>query len=337
MDPVTHVLASYTLKRSLFPRATRSLTVAMLFAGTLADLDNLSAYFGPSAFLRFYRTGFHSLALAVVIATAVTLVFLAFGRRPETPVAGSGAFLAALVASVAHVLLDFTQSDSVELLWPVSPRRRGLDWTAHLDLWIAGIFLAALVIPKISSLVGEEIGAKARGPRGRVGATVALVTVVLYVALRAMLHGNAIAALESRSYRGETPRRSAALPDDLSLFRWYGVVETERALHSVTLGTGPGASFDPEGALTSYKPEPSVALDAARDTGAARRFLAATRFPKASLERVPAGFRVELRPFPSSQGGRSGRRVMATIETDPGGKILSEELVWEPGSPSGGE
>jgi hypothetical protein len=39
MDPLTHALASYTLKRAAFPRAPRSTTIAMLIAGTVADID----------------------------------------------------------------------------------------------------------------------------------------------------------------------------------------------------------------------------------------------------------------------------------------------------------
>src|SRR6267143_1657414 len=36
VDPLTHALASYTLKRAAFPRLTRSTTIAMLVAGTVA-------------------------------------------------------------------------------------------------------------------------------------------------------------------------------------------------------------------------------------------------------------------------------------------------------------
>jgi hypothetical protein len=59
VDPLTHALASYTLKRAAFPRLTRSATIAMLVAGTVADTDSLSKFAGPSAFLTFYRTYFH--------------------------------------------------------------------------------------------------------------------------------------------------------------------------------------------------------------------------------------------------------------------------------------
>ncbi len=147
--------------------------------------------------------------------------------------------------------------------------------------------------------------------------------------MRFVLHGNALAALESRTYRGETPRRAAAFAETGSLFRWDGIVETDSALHDVEVETGLAASFDPDSAITSYKPEPSPALDAARDTAVARRFLQAARFPKASVEKTPQGFHVVLRAFPYGREAMSGPRVHAVIETDASGKVLSQELAWD--------
>jgi hypothetical protein len=64
----------------------------------------------------------------------------------------------------------------------------------------------------------------------------------------------------------------------------------------------------------------------------ARQFLRVARFPKASVEKTPEGFYVILRDFPYTREASTGRRVQALIDTDPSGKILSEELVWVPSS-----
>ena len=93
---------------------------------------------------------------------------------------------------------------------------------------------------------------------------------------------------------------------------------------------GPSAKFDPDSARASYKPEPSPALDAARNTAAARRFLEAARFPKASVEKTPDGFQITLRDFPYTLDVRSGLRVQATLDTGPAGKVLSQRLTWNP-------
>ena len=158
------------------------------------------------------------------------------------------------------------------------------------------------------------------------GATLALAALILYLVLRVVLHGDAIAALESRTYRGELAHKVAAFAESNSPFRWHGIVETERALHDVEVPVGPGADFDPGSAVTTYKPEPTPALDAARNSSVASRFLQLARFPKATVEQTSTGFHVILRAFPYSRD--SGLRVQALIDTDPSGKILSGELAW---------
>lgn len=331
MDPITHGLASYVLKRAAFPRLARSATLAMVIAGTIADLDGQSARFGPSAFLTFYRTYFHSLLAAVLFSLLVTLPFLLL-KPPSAEKHSSPRliFLATMSASILHLFMDLCQSAGVELLWPFSSRRFAFDWVAHLDLWVLGILLAGVLLPTLSGLVTDEIGAKSKGPKGRIGASVALATMLLYFGARAILHSNAMAAAQSRSYRGESPRRVAAFAESGSPFRWNGIIETESALHEVEVEVGPSAKFDPDSARASYKPEPSPALDAARNTAVAHRFLQGARFPKASVERTPDGFQITLRDFPYTHDVRSGLRVQATIDTDSAGKVLSQQLTWNP-------
>jgi len=331
VDPLTPALASYTLKRAAFPRLPRAATIAMLIAGTVVDIDSLSAYFGPSVFLTFYRTYCHSLPAGFLFSLLATILFLLRRRGQTEPIMSPvPIFLAALAAAVLHLFMDVCQSSGVELLWPFSARRFALDWVANTDLWIVGILLAGILFPALSRLVTEEIGARSKGPRGKVGASLALAGMILYVVLRFVLHGNALAAMESRTYRGELPRKAAAFAESGSPFRWHGIVETERALHDFEVDAGPGASFDPDAAITSYKPEPSPELDAARDTAAARLFLQIARFPKATTEKTPTGFHVLLRAFPYSRDASSGLRVYAVIDTDPSGKVLSQELAWDP-------
>ena len=331
VDPLTHALASYSLKRAAFPRIAPSATIAMLIAGTIADMDSLSKFAGPSAFLAFYRTYCHSLLAALLFSLLVTLPFFLRRRGPtEKQTSPLPIFLAALAASLLHLLMDLCQSTGVELFWPFSTRRFALDWVAQLDLWILGILLVGILLPTLSRLVTEEIGAKSKGPRGKVGASLALATITLYIVLRFVLHGNALAALESRTYRGQSPRKAAAFAESGSPFRWHGIVETESALHDVEVEVGPAASFDPDSAFSSYKPEPSPALDAARDTAVARRFLQVARFPKATVEKIPDGFHIILRAFPYSHDVSSALRLYASIDTDSSGKILSQELAWDP-------
>src|ERR1700675_2056889 len=245
MDPLTHALASYAIKRAAFPRVARPVTIAILVAGTFASLDALTAYLGPAAFFHSYRTYLPSLLAAFLIALFITSLFLILNRRsPEKNHPLRTVFLATLSAALLHLLMDLCQAEGLELLWPFSTRRFALDWVAHLDLWILALLLLGTLMPNLAALVTEEIGAKSKAPRGRIGAVLSLAAILLYLVLRFTLHGNAIASLESRSYRGESPKKIAALADSSSPFQWDGVVETERALHSVSIAVGPASAFD---------------------------------------------------------------------------------------------
>jgi membrane-bound metal-dependent hydrolase YbcI (DUF457 family) len=333
MDPITHVLASYSLQRAAFPRLSRAATIAVVLAGMIADADLFSIYLGPSAYLTFDRTYLHSLLAAFAFGLLATLPFFFLKpKSPENQISRATIFAAALAASLLHLVLDACQTAGVELLWPFSTRRFATDWLPSLDLWVLGILLAGILLPLLSGLVTEEIGARSKGPRGRLGATFAIAALLLYLVVRIIFHGDAIAALQSRTYRGELPHKVAAFAESSSPFRWHGIVETERALHDLEVPVGPGADFDPGSALTTYKPEPSPALDGARNSAAARRFLQVARFPKATIEQTAQGFHIILRAFPYTHDSGSGLRVQALIDTDPSGKILSEELAWVPSS-----
>ena len=331
MDPLTHALASYSLKRATFPRLPRSATLAIVIAGTVADLDSFSSSFGPSVYLAFHWTYFHSIAAAMLFSLVVSLPFLIVkAKNAEKQVSFAIIFIGAFLAGILHLAMDFCQSTGVELFWPFSARRFALDWVAHADLWILAIFLAGVLLPLLSGLVTEEIGSRSKAPRGRLGASIAFAALFLYLVVRFVYHGNAIAALESRTYRGENPRRVAAFAEPGTPFLWHGVVETDRALHDVEVPVGPGTEFDPGSAISSFKPEPSPVLDAARDSTVGRRFLQLARFPKASVEKTPEGFHVILRDFPYSRDATSGWRVQALIDADPSGKVLSQEFAWVP-------
>jgi hypothetical protein len=275
--------------------------------------------------------------VALLLSVLVVLPFLLLKPKPgDDATSRSKIFIAAFIAALLHLALDLTQSSGVQLLWPFSSQRFALDWAPHIDLWLLAILLAGILLPLLSGLVTEEIGGRSKSPRGRLGATLAFAALFLYLTLRFVYHGNAIAALESRTYRGESPHRVAAFAES-SLFRWHGIVETERALHDVDVPVGPGGEFDPVAARTIYKPEPSPALDAARASAVARRFLQVARFPKASVEQTATGYQVTLRDFPYDRDSASGWRVQALINTDPSGKILSEELAWVPSSHESGK
>lgn len=352
MDIVTHGLASLAVARGFFPRAGKAAMAAAVLVGTIANLDWLSSSFSPSAFLTWNRTYTHSLVTAVLISAVIPAILFAgifWGglgfevsipkgavipndlrtmRKPVLRGIVLALFLAPLSAALLHIAMDACQSGGVALIWPFSSKRFAADWLPSIDPWILTILVAAIALPELLHLVGSEIGAKAKKPRGQTGAIIGLALVLIYVGARGTLHSNVIALLESRTFHGETSRRARAFPESLSLLTWHGVVETDSALNVIDVDAASASNFDPDSSVRLFKPELSPALDAARNTVAARRFLAVAQIPKASLEKTETGHVVVLRDLRHAAAGETQHEIAAVIKLDLNNKVTSQELVW---------
>jgi membrane-bound metal-dependent hydrolase YbcI (DUF457 family) len=337
MDVGTQGLASLLIARAFVPRAPWRAWAVIVIAGGIANIDVLSAMVSPSAFIEWHRTYAHSLVVSFVLSwvLAAGYVLATRDRARIDQVRGStrnlsrtAFFSAAIFAGFLHLALDAAQSDGTMIFWPLNRQRIALDWLPHIDPWIIAILLAALLLPELTRLVSDEIGAKTRGGRGRVGAIIGLVVLALYVGLRADLHSNAVAMLQNRSYDSGAPHRVAAYADAGSPVVWHGIVETERALHQPVVSVLTASQFDPDNGLTLFKPEPSPILDQAQHSEAARKFLAAAQFPKADIEKTAGGYDVELRDLRYTGIGETQREIRARIELDANGEILNDELVW---------
>ena len=347
MDIVTHGLASLAIARGFFPRAGKAAVASAVLAGTIANIDWFSSYFGPSAYLTWHGTYTHSILAAALISAVFTATFFARvlmggkGIAAESPKENAvsfdvralwvlilGTFLLPLCAALLHIAMDACQSEGVALFWPFNPKRFAADWLPGLDPWILTILIACIALPELLHLVSSEIGAKSKKPRGQTGAIIGLALVLAYVGARGILHSNVVATMESRTFHGETPRRVSAFPESLSILTWNGVVETESALNEIEVSAFAPDTFDPDSSVKQFKPDPSPALDAARNTVTARRFLGMAQIPRASLEKTEAGYIVVLRDLRYAASGETVHEIAAVIELDPNNKVTSEELVW---------
>jgi membrane-bound metal-dependent hydrolase YbcI (DUF457 family) len=329
MDLGTHVLASIALTRAAFPRAPRSVLPVACAAGIIADVDGFSALLGPSSYLNWHRTYTHSLFTAVLVAVLSVVVYrFVAPQQLQSRFAVLAIFVLTLLAQCLHLLLDVCQPDGVLLFWPFSTAEIAEDWLTFVDPVILLVLVAGILLPLLFRLVSDEIGARDKKPRGKVGAIIALAVIVLYIGARALFHASAVAALDSRTYHGEVPRRTAAFPISTSPFRWNGIVETESALHEITVDIARSTALDTGAAVTIHKPEASTALDIARNDPIALAFLRVARFPKATIEKTEAGSRVELRDLRFAAAGSSKREIAAILELNSAGKIVTQELVW---------
>jgi membrane-bound metal-dependent hydrolase YbcI (DUF457 family) len=329
MDVGTHALASIAVTRALIPKAPLAAWIFIIVAGTIADVDALSSAFGPSAYLDWRHTFLHSIVVSAGVGLILGGTYLLIARHAApTKLPVGGLFAAIFVSEFLHLAMDACQSAGIELLWPLRAHRIATDWLAGVDPWIITILVAALVLPELSHLVSDEIGAKNKGPRGRVGAIVGLTLIIFYVGVRATFHANVIAAIQARNYRGEAPRRVGVYPESVSLSTWHAIVETDRALQELAIDATPGASFDPENGTMLFKPEPSPILEGAQATESARKFLGVASFPKATLEKTPEGYDVQIRDLRYVASGESRHEIVALVQTDSNGRVTLDELRW---------
>jgi membrane-bound metal-dependent hydrolase YbcI (DUF457 family) len=360
MEPVTHALASLALGRAGLGRVTRWATPMLVAAGLAADLDWLSYFGGPRAFLAAHRTASHSLVGTAAIAAATAAFFCWLEPRfvssrssSAPPLAASHAprlrFWPALAicgaGALFHLLLDLTNSYGVNLLWPFSGTWYAWDIADSIDPWILFLLIAAVFLPLLFGLVTQEITGRAKRHTGGGGAPVALVMlllVFLYLGGRAALHDRALALLDSSVYRGERPLRSAAFPG-WSPFGWSGLVETADAIEQVPVplypANAPGNAFDPESARHFFKPAESAALESARGSASARQFLSFARFPFATQEETSSGVRAEVRveirdlrfaggaaTFGPASASPAVGEVVAVITLDAQSHVIGDEL-----------
>ncbi len=297
MEPVTHLLTGATLARAGFNRKTALATVTMTLAAEAADLDILAYFKGSACGFIQHRGITHTfIGIPVIAGLVVGLVWLVDSlwqrrrkarKRPEAPARRWGwLYLFACIAGLSHILLDFTNNYGVRPFYPFSRQWYAWDIVFIIEPLILAALIAALVLPWIFGLVGQEIGARQRGPRGRGAAIAALLFIVALWGVRDFEHRRALAALNGIEYQGESATRVAAFPYPVNPFQWAGVAETSKAYISMKVD-----SLNPEvdpgnRAQSYYKPEPTEAAEAARNTALGLAYIEWARFPLIESEHL---------------------------------------------------
>src|SRR5580658_4292877 len=166
----------------------------MVLAAEAADIDVLWDLRGSIAGLQHHRGITHSFVGVPFIAAAVLgLVYLLhrFRRRklPSRPINGPPIrwgflYFCALLAALSHLLLDYTTAYGIRLFEPFDYRWYSWDIVYIVEPLMLLALVAGLVLPAFLGLISQEVGARSKGPRGRVGAIAALVCVVLIWGVR---------------------------------------------------------------------------------------------------------------------------------------------------------
>ncbi len=295
MEPVTHFLTGACMGRAGLNRKTALATLTLTLAAEAPDLDVFSRLRGPAFGFAHHRGFTHSfLGVPLDAAVVVGFVYLLWswrGRRlknPNLPPRWGLLFFYACLAGLSHILLDFTNNYGVRPFWPFSEKWYSWDIVFIFEPIMFTCLLLGLIAPSLFSLIDKEIGARQRGPRGRVAATLALVSVVLLWTLRDFEHRRAVNALEARTYNGFDPARASAYPDLANPFRWYGVVETSNFFVLAPVDFL-GPEVDPEDSDNNklelrYKPEETPVTLAAKRSYLGRAYLDWAQYPITQTE-----------------------------------------------------
>ncbi len=274
MDNITHSLTGLLMSRAglnrYYPRAGWLLVIA----ANIPDIDVVTASRGSFVYFEQHRGITHAVAMVPVMALLPVLFMCAISRSMR---GWRAAWILSILGVASHLLLDWTNSYGIRFFYPFSSRWFHLDLNNLVELWIWGVFLLACLLPLLGRLVSSEMGAQAGSGRGL--AIFALVFVLVFEFGKGLSHQRAIEILNSRVYQGGPPIRAAAFPNTLANpFEWSGWVERpEFFMHFRTLNVA--SDFDPGAGTVIYKPDPSPAIDAARQAFQVEKFLEFAQYP----------------------------------------------------------
>jgi inner membrane protein len=336
VEPLTHALASLVLARAGQTKLPRYGFAMLVVSGVAADLDYFSYFGGPEAYLRFHRSVLHSISGSVLLICALALLFWVVARRRDSKHSAANsrrlrfvaAFAVCALGVSAHLLLDLSSGIGVQLFWPFRQKWIASDLLSNVDPWVLVLLVAGLLLPEVVRLVSEEIGERKKGPRGQRAAIITLILLLLYLGARAGLHSGAIGDLTVREYNGRAPLATGAFPSALSPFAWRGLVSTDNAIAVIEVSLASPSAFDPDRAVTRFKPDDSSALDAAQNSPAAKTFLRYARFPLASLERNDEGYDFMLRDMRFAPADNGADNIILRMQLSASLQITRQEFRY---------
>lgn len=341
MEPITHFLTGACLARAGFNRKTALATATMTIAAEAPDLDVFAQVRGPIFGFAHHRGFTHSfLGLLPVAAVTVGIIYIVWRIRggklknPKLPPRWGLLFVFSYLAGLTHILLDFTNQYGVRPFWPFSERWYAWDIVFIIEPVLYIFLLGALLLPVLFALINEEIGARRKGPQGRLAAILALAGMVALYGLRDYEHRRAVSALQSRLYEDADPIRVSAFPFWWNPFEWYGVVET-RSFFATMLVNSLTPEVDPQSDMQlHYKPEETPVTVAAKKSYVGRVYLDWARYPLTETEQIDSpqpGYIVRFQDLRFDYPGRVSKVLRASVELDGSLKVVKEQ--WGIGQP----
>jgi len=347
LEPITHFLTGAVMSRAGFNRKTALATLTMTIAAEAPDID-IVTYFKGTLFEFAHHRGITHTFIGIPFVTAAVLLFVWAVHRIRTRTPEKAAarierlkkrglpaeprwgllYLLGLLAGFSHILLDYTNNYGVRPFAPFSYHWYAWDIVFIFEPLLYVVLIGGLLLPSLFRLVNEEIGAKTRGPRGRLGAILAIAGVLAVWGVRDNQHRKAVAAMQARVYNGADPIRASAFPYPLTPFTWYGVVEThdffvQTQVDSLTPEVDPHENMQ-----IRYKPEETPASLAAKSSYLGHVFLDWARYPLVETEHLSppeSGYIVRFQDLRFMYPEMTGRRLLTgTVELDESLNVTGE-------------
>jgi inner membrane protein len=303
MEPVTHFLTGACIGRAGLNRTTAYCTLATVLAAEAPDIDLLWSFDGPIESFKHHRGITHTLVgapfMAAAVVGVVALVHLYAERRrqhalvrlalpPGAPIPArlqpqtirwGWLYFAALVATLSHLLLDWTNNYGVRPFFPFNAHWYAGSFVCIYDPILWALLLAAVIIPWILGLADSEIGARRVAFRGRSWAIFALCGMVLVWALRLSQQFQARALLENVQITVQPATRIALEPYPFNPFHWHAILETPSAFQTAEVDTRSGQIDSDPATDAFFKPPITPAVEAAKQTELGRAYLDWSSWP----------------------------------------------------------
>jgi inner membrane protein len=295
MEPVTHFLTGACIGRAGLNRLTAYATLAATLAAEAPDLDVVWSLGGPVVSLAHHRGITHTFLAAPAVALVVTgfvwlVQFVHRSSRSRKRAALSGiaepqpvrwrwVFLAALIADLSHLLLDWTNNYGLRPFFPFNAHWYSGDlvFIAEPILW--GLLLSALIFPALLGLADREVGARKTQFRGRSWAIFALTGMVALWCLRWTEHAKAANLVELAQVTPTPANRIALEPYPFNPFRWHALLETDSTWQTAEIDTRNGQVASDPHTNAIFKPPYTPAVAAARQTRLGQVYLDWSQWP----------------------------------------------------------
>ncbi len=290
MEPVTHLLTGACLSRALgFPRRARHATLACVIAAELPDLDIAYRLGGPITYFQHHRGWTHAFwSLPLQAALAVGLMYLweylrrawrkRRSRSGEPPMRPVLLWAMALLASLSHILLDWTNNYGVRPFAPWNPRWYAGSLVFIVEPAIVAVLALALIIPLFLSLADSEMGIRRTRLRGQGLAAAALLLVAAFWVWRYVEQTAAIQTARLQQYPGGEPVKISANPYPVDPYRWHLIVETPLNFVAGTVNNRMPGVLELE-QLPYPKPATTLAILAAKHSHLGHIYLDFSPFP----------------------------------------------------------